>query len=306
MIDDGTSALVRMPLPGPVGVTPALWAWHGSAPDRGEGDGLQILLTPLQLAAVLEGGDFEPPRAGTAADRWWGAASVLGGALELVGAVALFAVPEPTLVTKGAGTVLGAHGLDTAGAGLRQVWTGQPQETLTAAGVRATAEALSVDPETARKIGMGADIGVPLIAGGIGALRALTVRRGVISLAAEEAAGGHTILQHVAKTESELLARFTSEPWLKASTSFTSLRHAERAVSDVLTRHQHLIRQWAADASKTVSSKLPLELNLGRDVGHGFVRGSSTAQRASGVKVVLRRVVAAGRTHFVLTAYPLL
>ena len=99
---------------------------------------------------------------------------------------------------------------------------------MTAAGVRATAEALSVDPETARKIGMGADIGVPLIAGGIGVLRALAVRRGVVSLEAEKAFGGH-VADHVGKTEAELLARFSANPALPASTTFVDWVTAERA-----------------------------------------------------------------------------
>ncbi len=66
-----------------------------------DSEGLQVVLTPVQLAALLEGEDFEGE--GTLSNRLWGAAALAGGAIELIGAAALLLTPEPTMVTKIAG-----------------------------------------------------------------------------------------------------------------------------------------------------------------------------------------------------------
>lgn len=98
----------------------------------------------------------------------------------------------------------------TASAGLRQIASGRDTSTLTSDAAKAAAEALGADPATANMIGLGADIAIPLIAGGVGALRVIAVRRGSISLTAEEAAGGHAIARHVGQTEAQLRARLAS------------------------------------------------------------------------------------------------
>lgn len=143
LIDDGTLCRIATPLPGPVGA-----AAHGNWPSiDGSGAGVDIILTPLQLAAVLDQESLSTESA--TSNRWWGAVSVLAGALELVGAGALLAVPEPTLVTKAAGGALGAHGIDTASTGVKQVLSGRSESTLTAQSMQAAAEGLGVDPKTA-------------------------------------------------------------------------------------------------------------------------------------------------------------
>lgn len=81
--------------------------------------GLEIVLSPLQLAAILENDSID--QGSCLSNRFWGAASVVGGAIELVGAAGLLLAPEPTTLTKISGGVLGAHGLDTVSAGVMQV-----------------------------------------------------------------------------------------------------------------------------------------------------------------------------------------
>jgi hypothetical protein len=117
-------------------------------------DGLEVVLSPLQLAAVLENDSVE--ESSSMANRFWGAATLVGGAIEMVGAAALILTPEPTMVTKIAGGALAVHGADTTSTGL---------------------------------------------AGFVGVARAVAIRRGTISLASEEAAGGHTIACHVGRSE---------------------------------------------------------------------------------------------------------
>ena len=139
-------------------------------------DGLEIVLTPIQLAAVLNGETIE--RSGTLKDRFWGAATAVGGALELVGAAVLLLAPEPTAVTKVAGAALGAHGLDTTATGVRQIVSGTPQRTITSEAAKSAAQVFGVDEKNAELIGLTVDIGVPMLLGVVGAVRVLAVRRG--------------------------------------------------------------------------------------------------------------------------------
>jgi hypothetical protein len=171
--------------------------------------GVQIVLTPIQLAAVLSGETIDEEA--KLSNRLWGLGKLAAGALELIGAGGLLLAPEPTAVTKVAGAALGAHGLDTSSSALRQIVSGKDTSTLTAEAAKSLSSALGADPKTAELIGLSADIAIPLIAGGVGALRVIAVRRGGISLAAEEAAGGHTILKHVGRTEAQLRARLAAE-----------------------------------------------------------------------------------------------
>jgi hypothetical protein len=128
IIDEGTLCRATSPLPGPVNFvagSPAA-AFYGDAFD----DGMEFVLTPVQLAAIFENGTIESE--GTLGARLWGGLSIIGGALEMVGAGALLLTPEPTMATKVAGGALGVHGMDTAGAGIRQVISGKSESTYTA------------------------------------------------------------------------------------------------------------------------------------------------------------------------------
>lgn len=104
-----------------------------------ESEGLEVVLSSLQLAAILENDSID--QGSCLSNRFWGAASVVGGAMELIGAAALFLAPEPTTVTKIAGGVLAVHGADTASAGLAQVVSCQTRRTLTSLAVTAAAKA---------------------------------------------------------------------------------------------------------------------------------------------------------------------
>jgi hypothetical protein len=194
-----------------------------AAPDDG---GVSIILSPVQLAAVLENQTVSDTE--TRTNRLWGTVTLIGGAIELVGAAALLLTPEPTTVTKIAGGALAVHGSDTVSTGLRQIWTGRPQSTVTAETAAAACRSLGCDPDTAGKVGTAVDIMVPVAAAAaVGAARLIAVRAGTIDLWAEEAAGGHTIEKHVAKTEADLRLRLVQEPKIPAASSFRNLAEAE-------------------------------------------------------------------------------
>ncbi|HVZ09624.1 RNase A-like domain-containing protein [Rhodopila sp.] len=269
-----------------------------------DGTGLRIVLTPIQLAAIMGSETITAPEnhSGRLMTRLVGGAELVGGALELIGAGALFLAPEPTMLTKAGGAVLGTNGLDNVGTGLYQLWTGWPRTTLTEQAATELARKLGTSPHTAHNIGVAIDIAVPLaVAGAIGAVRALSIRRGLIVLLEEEEAGGHTILKHVAKDDEFLLNRLTAEPRIPAAGSFASVRDAERAISDAIKANRTAITQWAASGA---TRDLPFSVHLGRDVGTTILRGSSSRITVQSVRLVLRRTTINQKLYFVLTAYP--
>ena len=263
-------------------------------------EGLEVALTPIQLAAILENESVE--QADSLSNRLWGAATLAGGAIELAGAALLLLAPEPTMVTKIAGGTLGAHGLDTASAGVMQIVSGRTRTTMTSAAATSAAEALGADPQTAARVGIAIDIAVPLIAGFAGAARAIAIRRGAVSLAAEEAAGGHTIARHVALTESQLRARLAAQPAIGSASTFRNLADAERCIAEALRANRSIIREWAKTA--TAGQSKAISHSAGRIVGQGVVRSTGRLENMTNVVVVVRKIQDQNRVYFILTAYP--
>ena len=299
MIDAGTLCRANSPLPGPLNFI----AGSPAATFNCEAleDGVEIVLTPVQMAAIFENGTIESE--GTLGNRLWGGLSIIVGALEMVGAGALLLIPEPTMATKVGGGALGLHGLDTAGAGVRQVISGKSESTYTAEGAKAAALALGADEKMAGQIGMGVDLGVPLLLGLFGAVRVVAIRKGAISLAAEEAAGGHTILKHVGQTEAQLRARLATEYWVPTTSTFHTLQDAQSVVAQALRANRATITAWAKSAQ--VGDRTRVVFDAGRVVGSGVTRSSSALVRMTRVRIVLKKVVTSDRVYFVLTAFPI-
>jgi len=263
-------------------------------------EGLNIVLTPVQLAAVLHGEQVHSQE--SAANRFWGAAKVVGGALELLGAGGLLAVPEPTMLTKAAGGVLGVHGLDTLQAGARQVWTGDNTKTLTQQGGEAIAYELGADKSTAETTGTVVDIVVPLIVASIVvAARIAAVRAGRLVLAEEEAAGGHTIARHVARTEAQLRARLAAQTGITAASSFSDIKAAETVISDALKAYGPQIRAWSA-AGRLGQFKRTYD--AGKVIGYGVVRATGNMTNMQKVLFILRPTTQNGKLYYLLTAFP--
>lgn len=265
-----------------------------------EEEGLTIALTPPQLAAVLSGGSLEQP---TSANRGWGFAKTIFGALEILGGGALFLVPEPTTLTKIGGGVLGAHGIDSFQAGARQAWTGIDTDTLTSDGTATLAQLLGVDEETAKRIGDGVDLLVPLaVAGALVAARVAAIRVGRISLAAHEAQGGHTIARHVGRTEAQLRARLASQTTIPAASTFQTLAQAERAVAAGLQANRTAIAQWARSAAP--GAKQAFQWTSSSPIGQGVIRATGRLTQMSRIRIVLRKQSFHGKLYYVLTAFP--
>jgi hypothetical protein len=263
-------------------------------------EGLEVVLSPLQFAAILENESID--RGSCLSNRLWGTASVLGGAVELIGAAALLLTPEPTAMTKVAGGVLAVHGSDTVSSGLTQIFSCQPQSTLTSQGAAAVARALGADPKTAANFGIAIDVAVPLAAGFAGAARAIAIRRGAVSLAAEEAQGGHTIARHVGRTEAQLRARLVEQPGIPAASTFVTLEQAEQTVAAAVRANSSAIKAWAAGAGPGQTKAF--SYTSATVVGQGVVRSTGQLTQMKNAVVVLRKVITGNRVYFVLTAYP--
>lgn len=274
---------------------------------KADEEGIRVVLSATQLAAVVAGESLDEPA--TVSNRLWGGLRLVGGTLELVGAGALCLAPEPTMTSKAGCVVFGLHGVDTVAAGARQVWTGYDTADLTQAGTAKLARTLGADPAAADRIGLAVDIGVPLaMSAWLGAARIAAIRAGRISLVEHEAAsgsrlGGHTIAKHVAKSESELRARLAAEPRIQAASSFTNLRVAEAAISKVLQMEAESVKAWARAGNP--ASVLRLTRDVGSTVGNGVVRATGRLSQMQKVRVVLRFQTYNGQPYYILTAFPL-
>ncbi|QND52569.1 hypothetical protein HB779_12145 [Phyllobacterium sp. 628] len=274
--------------------------------------GITIILSAVQMAAVIERETIEQD--GTIGNRLIGGLRILGCVVEATGAAALFAAPEPTMVTKVGGGLLLAYAADQGSTGLRQVWTGRDERSLLSSGASSLARQMGASPSTADNVGMAAEIVVPLgTAALVGALRASAVRAGRISLAQHEAAagsrlGGHTIDLHVGKTEGFLRQRIIDTATRRnapaAISSFTDFATAETHISRALQVNKQIIANWATTASP--GAKMVLNFNAGTTVGRGVVRATGQYVPMSGMRVVLKKETYNGLTHFILTAYPAL
>ena len=268
-------------------------------------DGLTVVLSPVQLAAVMQGGTISQADTlnGRLVSRMFGALQMVGGAIELVGSAGLFLAPEPTALTKAGGVALGANGADNVAAGAFELWTGRSHSTLTERAARAAARSLGCDPDTAETAGIVVDIAVPMIAtAGIGAARAVAIRTGTIDLLAEEAAGGHTIAQHVGKDEKFLRNRLATERGIKGAGTFNTLKDAEKFVSRAIRANAIQIQTWASSANP---KRLPLIYDAREVVGVVIPRSTGALQKTSKIRIVLDRTTLGRKIYFVLTAYPL-
>jgi hypothetical protein len=278
-----------------------------------EVEGLSIALTPVQLAAVL--GDQEVPESASLSNRLWGTVGLVGGVVELLGAGVLCVAPEPTMVTKAGCVVLGVHGFDTLATSSRQVWTGTPQRTATAVTASSAAQALGASRDTADGIGLAVDVAVPLaVASGLVAARVIAVRASrfrlePVDLLRHEGPlntklGGHTIREHVGKTEAELFSRFALKKTLQASSSFTDLQTAEAAISATVRANARAIKAWSRSAAVGSKPKAFYH-DVGSVVGIGVQRGSTTVSQLTNVRVVLNMKSYNGMPYYILTAHPI-
>ncbi len=117
-------------------------------------------------------------------------------------------------------------------------------------------------------------------------------------LSTDEQAGGHTLREHVGRTNDQLRERLAHEN-ISAASTYTDRTFAEFAVGNALLQEQTRIEQWLARSSHP---NLVLDYRADQPVGRTLHRGDSTARSCSDAKVVLRWI--SSNEYYVLTSYP--
>ncbi|AQS84606.1 hypothetical protein A0U92_07235 [Acetobacter aceti] len=295
---------------------------HDASPDDDE-NGLKIVLSPIQLSAILQGKSISEPETigGRFFNRAVGTLEIIAGAVQIVSGIALVALPDPTLLTKVAGSLLGGHGADDFYVGVAQAWTGETANTLSYGTVKAGCEALGCRPEVAGMAGVIADIAVPTsIAGYLKAVRIYRVRGGLIDLQEEEALESHAIARHVGKSDEYLLGRVQSYQKTKKSGkvitkqgvpgagTYRNLKEAEIFTSAALRKNKSEINAWIKSGCQT-DLKLTYDnkgINFFEDysVGYGVKRGSAVFEKTTKVKITLKGTNVNGKKYLLITSFP--
>ena len=267
---------------------------------------MRIVMSPVQLAAVLS--DKTVTEAETLSNRLLGGLGVLLGGVEMAGAATLCIAPEPTGLTKAGCVVVGAHSLDTVHSAAQQMISGRDTRSATYQLAVNAAKQLGADEDTALKIGITVDIAVPMsFAAAIGALRVAAIRAGRVRLIKHESVnglkpGGHTLANHVGKTDSELLARFEQNKRLMMSSTFKSLNIAETVISQALYINRDAIKSILAGGKQGV--RLTINYSAGREIGYGYARGSTQRIAMHSLRIVIDMQEYNGNPYYILTAFP--
>ncbi|HDJ1438303.1 TPA: hypothetical protein PPN70_000708 [Serratia rubidaea] len=269
-------------------------------------EGLRVVMSPVQLAAILS--DKTVTEAETFSNRLLGGLGVLLGAVEMVGAMGLCIAPEPTRLTKAGCVVVGAHSLDTVHSAARQMISGRDTRSATYQLAVNAARQLGADEDTALNIGFTVDIAVPVgFAAAIGATRVAAIKTGRVKLSQHESLtgskpGGHTIANHVGKTDKELLARFESNKRLAMSSTFRNLNVAETVITRALYANRATIKSILGGGNR--GTRLTINYSAGKEIGHGFARGSTRRISMCSVRIVLDLQEYNGKPYYILTAFP--
>lgn len=115
-----------------------------------------------------------------------------------------------------------------------------------------------------------------------------------------ESAGGHTIARHVGRSDAQLLRRFTKQPYITGSSTFTNVHVAERVIARTIRAKRAEIQQWLRQTSGSKTLDLPYEGVT--TIGRGIAKGQRHAKAMTDAVVRLKKKPSGG--YIILTAYP--
>lgn len=124
--------------------------------------------------------------------------------------------------------------------------------------------------------------------------------------------GWHTLDRHVNRTIADLQQRLGANPKLKAASAFTSRIIAEGAAGKAMAYFEDEIREWLA--GKLTSSPLfertkerfvIKSFEVGSTIGYVLLRGRSSVEDSSLVRVVLVREQTSPVAYRIKTGYPI-
>jgi hypothetical protein len=119
-------------------------------------------------------------------------------------------------------------------------------------------------------------------------------------LAAHEAQGGHLIIKHIGRTESQLAQRLQAEPNIPAASTFLNRAEAEVAVSEALVANAQKIQNFL----NSNKAKTNFTHDLSRPVGVSMLNGHSQSQSATKLLLVLKKDPTLPLGYFLLTGFP--
>jgi len=118
-------------------------------------------------------------------------------------------------------------------------------------------------------------------------------------LSSDERAGGHTLREHVGRTNDQLRDRLAHES-ISAASTYTDRTAAEFAVGNALEEGQTRIEKWMQRSGG--HPNLVLDYHGDQPIGRTLRREDSSPRSCSDAKVVLRWI--SSDEYYVLTSYP--
>jgi hypothetical protein len=118
-------------------------------------------------------------------------------------------------------------------------------------------------------------------------------------LSSDERAGGHTLGEHVGRTNDQLRDRLAHES-ISAASTYTDRSAAEFAVGNALEEGQTRIEKWMQRSGS--HPNLVLDYHGDQPIGRTLHREDSSSRSCSDARVVLRWI--SSDEYYVLTSYP--
>ncbi|MGY2442615.1 RNase A-like domain-containing protein, partial [Pseudomonas sp. SDO52101_S400] len=119
-------------------------------------------------------------------------------------------------------------------------------------------------------------------------------------LATHEAQGGHLIIKHVGRTDTQLAQRLLAEPNIPAASTFRDRATAEAAVSEAISANSVKIRDFLASnkGKTTITHQLQIPVGVSMPNGHPH------SMPATKLLLVLKRDAQLPLGYFLLTGFP--
>ncbi|EKN5938735.1 adhesin [Yersinia enterocolitica] len=112
--------------------------------------------------------------------------------------------------------------------------------------------------------------------------------------------GGHAVQKHVGKTDAELIARLNSDPRVLASSTFSDMKSAERAIGNGLAENKDQLTNWLAGNQ----DRLVLQHEELFNVGRVIPKGSTESHYSNKIVIVIDRDPLMPSGYRIQTAYP--
>ncbi|HKH98390.1 MAG TPA: RNase A-like domain-containing protein [Candidatus Sulfotelmatobacter sp.] len=120
-------------------------------------------------------------------------------------------------------------------------------------------------------------------------------------LSQDEAAGGHTLRKHVARTDAQLRERLEHERDISAASTWNDRESAETAVGAAIAEQNNKISRWL-EREKHPNLVLDYDGGSAHPFGRTLRRGEDQVQPCAHAVIVLKWD--APNSYHVLTAYP--